>query len=88
MIHKRMEIWQREMEKNDEINTPVMDTYVLKGNQKRGAVLICPGGGYEFTSEREAEPIAMRFNAAGFHAFVLPTFIWHTLKDIFLVFFC
>lgn len=35
------------------------------------AVLICPGGGYGFVSDREGEPIALRFNAAGFHAFVL-----------------
>ena len=50
---------------------PTLDTYLLAGNKKRGAVLICPGGGYGFTSDREAEPVAMQFNAAGFHAFVL-----------------
>jgi acetyl esterase/lipase len=33
--------------------------------------LVLPGGGYFFTSPREAEPIALQFNAAGFHAFVL-----------------
>ena len=50
---------------------PTMTTYILAGQRKRGAVLICPGGGYAFTSDREAEPIALQFNAAGFHAFVL-----------------
>lgn len=35
------------------------------------AVLICPGGGYLNCSEREAEPVAMRFAAMGYHAFVL-----------------
>lgn len=35
------------------------------------AILILPGGGYQFTSDREAEPVARRFNAAGFHCFVL-----------------
>jgi len=50
---------------------PTMDTYVLKGDKKRGAVLVCPGGGYSYISPREAEPIALKFNAAGFHAFVL-----------------
>lgn len=50
---------------------PILNTYLLDGDKKRGAILICPGGGYGFTSEREAEPIAMQFNAAGFHAFVL-----------------
>jgi len=37
----------------------------------RPAVIICPGGGYFFKSDREAEPIAMRFLAMGIHAFVL-----------------
>lgn len=38
---------------------------------KRPAVVICPGGGYEYCSEREAEPVAMRFAAYGIQAFVL-----------------
>jgi acetyl esterase/lipase len=40
-------------------------------NKKRPAIIICPGGGYVHTSDREAEPIAMRYLAAGYHAFVL-----------------
>ncbi len=40
-------------------------------NRKRPSVLVIPGGGYEMTSDREAEPIAMRFLAAGYNAFVL-----------------
>jgi len=39
--------------------------------EKRPAVLVCPGGGYMATSDREAEPIALSFAAKGFHAFVL-----------------
>lgn len=38
---------------------------------RRKSVLICPGGGYYFTSKREAEPIALAFLARGFNAFVL-----------------
>ena len=38
---------------------------------KRPAVIICPGGGYSFLSDREGEPIALRYLAAGFHAAVL-----------------
>jgi acetyl esterase/lipase len=34
-------------------------------------VLICPGGAYLFCSDREAEPVALRFAAMGYHAFVL-----------------
>lgn len=37
----------------------------------RDAVVICPGGGYHFLSEREAEPIALEFAARGICAFVL-----------------
>ena len=38
---------------------------------KRPAVIILPGGGYGFTFEGEAEPIALAFLAAGIPAFVL-----------------
>ncbi len=39
--------------------------------RKRPAVLIIPGGGYQHVSPREAEPVAMRFLARGYAAFVL-----------------
>lgn len=38
---------------------------------RRPVVLICPGGGYEFTSDREAVAVALRIMAMGFHAAVL-----------------
>ncbi len=38
---------------------------------KRPAVVICPGGGYAFLSDREGDPVAVRFQAAGFQAAVL-----------------
>lgn len=73
MIKHTMEVWgQDEYEGRMEDGfSPKMETYILKGENNRGAVLILPGGGYGFTSEREAEPVALQFNAAGFHAFVL-----------------
>lgn len=37
----------------------------------RPAVLVIPGGGYSFCSDREAEPIAMLFALEGYHTFVL-----------------
>lgn len=40
-------------------------------NRHRPAVLILPGGGYEMTSDREADPIALRMLAYGYQAFVL-----------------
>jgi len=39
--------------------------------RKRPGILILPGGGYEHTSAREAEPIALWFAARGYAAFVL-----------------
>ena len=40
-------------------------------NLKRPMVVICPGGGYNHVSEREAEPVALKFMGMGFHACVL-----------------
>jgi len=39
--------------------------------EQRPFVLVIPGGGYSFCSEREAEPIALKFLANGYHAGVL-----------------
>ena len=40
-------------------------------DEMRPTILICPGGGYAGCSEREAEPIALKFLNWGFNAFVL-----------------
>lgn len=37
----------------------------------RPGVLVVPGGGYSFCSDREAEPVALAFAAKGYAAFVL-----------------
>lgn len=56
---------------------PVLHAWLLEKspelplNHVRPAVIVCPGGGYSFRSGREGEPIALRFLAAGMHAFVL-----------------
>ena len=73
MINKTIDLWDKFLyeDKGNDGFRPTLDTYILKGDKVRGAVLICPGGGYEFTSPREAEPIALQFNAEGFHAFVV-----------------
>lgn len=43
----------------------------MRPHEKRPTVIICPGGGYRFTSDREAEPIAMQIMAMGYHAVIL-----------------
>lgn len=40
-------------------------------HRKRPGVLILPGGGYEHISQRESEPVALRFAARGWAPFVL-----------------
>lgn len=51
-------------------------TYILDSSpelmiKKRPLILMCPGGGYHMTSDREAEPLAMRFLAMGYHVAIL-----------------
>ena len=43
----------------------------VPGSDRRPAVIVCPGGAYRFKSDREGEPVAFRFLAAGMNAFVL-----------------
>lgn len=38
---------------------------------KRPAILILPGGGYQYCSDREADPVAFSFLQAGYQAFIL-----------------
>jgi len=47
------------------------DSPELLNGKKRPAILICPGGAYLGCSDREAEPVALRFAAMGYHVFVL-----------------
>lgn len=37
----------------------------------RPAILICPGGAFISITEKEAEPVALKFVSVGYHAFVL-----------------
>ena len=39
--------------------------------KKRPLILLCPGGGYHWTSDREADPLAVRFLAMGYHVAIL-----------------
>lgn len=53
-----------------------LTTYLISPSEeisvkRRPLILICPGGGYCFVSDREAEMFALQWNAYGFHAAVL-----------------
>lgn len=70
MIHEKIKLW--EGREDVTLTTYVLDDSpeMLKG-KKRPAVIVCPGGAYLSCSDREGEPIAMRFASMGYHAFVL-----------------
>lgn len=38
---------------------------------KRKAIIVCPGGGFAFLSDREAEPVALKYFAEGLNVFIL-----------------
>ena len=44
-------------------------------NDKRPCIIICPGGGYGYCSERETEPIAVNFLSEGYNTFT----IWYSV---------
>lgn len=51
--------------------TYILDNSVELKIKRRPLILMCPGGGYQFTSDREAEPMAMHFLSIGFHVAIL-----------------
>ncbi len=57
------------------LHTPIVEL----PNHRRlyPSVIVCPGGGYQFCSEREADPVALEYLAAGYNVFIL----YYSLKD-------
>ncbi len=51
--------------------TYIQDDYENIMIDKRPLVLVCPGGAYFFTSDREAEALSLQFMAMGYHSAVL-----------------
>lgn len=43
----------------------------IEADRVRKTVVLCPGGGYVMTSDREAEPIALALNARGYQVLIL-----------------
>lgn len=72
MIHQKIQIQLEGFEHKGELYTYFLDnSQEMHPNKKRPVIVICPGGGYEMTSDRESEPVAMRFLAMGYHAVIL-----------------
>ena len=72
MIYKKIEISITGYKQTADLYTYFLDNSIeMHINRKRPVVVICPGGGYSMTSDREAEPIAMQYLAKGYHAVIL-----------------
>ena len=50
---------------------PTLTPYLLEGEKIRPAMIVCPGGGFQYRASHEGEPIAKWLNQIGIHAFVL-----------------
>ena len=76
MKHERFELKVRYGLENGGF-IPSVTTYIIENScaidekRRRPLILICPGGGYAYKSPREAESVAIKMNALGFHAAVL-----------------
>ena len=53
----------------------------MRNDKTYPAIVICPGGGYGFVSEREAEPVGRPYFAAGYHVFILYYSVGVRAKD-------
>ena len=68
--------------------TARLDCYVIDNSEemdkdrRRVGVLLIPGGGYEMTSDREAEPVALRLVAAGCNVFILRYSCWPSVFPV------
>ena len=69
MIHETIALWDKHPEATL-TSYCITSTPELKLTPRR-AVVVCPGGGYHFLSDREAEPIVFKFLSAGFNVFLL-----------------
>lgn len=65
-------------------NTATLSSYLVENTttKLRPAVLILPGGSYLYTSKREGKPVAISFNNAGIHAFVLDYTTYYKKQNI------
>ena len=71
-MNRIIPLWQNEApytaESPDQAQ-PSVKEFAVSGS--RGAVVVCPGGGYEFKAPHEGDPIAEMLNRAGVSAYVL-----------------
>ncbi len=77
MITKRIDLYEYFGLKRKNGECGYLNTYIhtvskeYNENRIRPAMLVLPGGGYSFRSDRENEPIALKYMSEGFNAFTL-----------------
>ena len=78
MIHEEITITAEGTEAKAKLTTYLLSQYEDVRKEPSPLVIICPGGGYEFLSNREAEQFALQWNARGVHAAVL----WYSVAPV------
>ena len=71
-MHRILPLWPGEAPytaESPEQAQPSVKEFRVEGS--RGAIVVCPGGGYEMKAPHEGDPIAEMLNAAGISAYVL-----------------
>ncbi len=71
MLHETFELREEGSRADARLEIYIQEYSQSVAIQERPMVLLCPGGGYGYTSDREAEPIALQFLSMGYHAAVL-----------------
>lgn len=76
MITERIDLYDYFNMPRKNVTGGYLEVYVRTPSKEinrksRPAILIFPGGGYEFLSDREGEPVALAFLSKGYSAFVL-----------------
>ena len=82
MIYNTFELHQEGSLPGAHLVTYIQEYSEAMAINDRPLILLCPGGGYTRTSDREAEPMALKFLAMGYRAalFLRPCGISYFLK--------
>ena len=78
MIHEKLYLKDYYSFLGKDGRNPYLETYLPfnltemhRENRKRPCMVVCPGGGYSMCSQRESEPVALKFLADGYNVFVI-----------------
>ena len=71
MICKTLDIKNKDSMEYAKAVVYILDQSPEISIDRRPLIIVCPGGAYRYTSDREAEAIAMQYTSMGYHAAVL-----------------